>query len=255
MDPRDDDGYNWNDYQRHRERFGLNTRIMLTAIISLLFVIVMVVLLHLYARLVLKRQARRRQAMLQMGIGLNSSALQSIADPPRTGLDQSIISSLPIFIYKRASSQDQTSSSSINSIECSVCLSTIEEEEMVRLLPNCKHTFHSQCIDMWLNGHSTCPVCRTEAEPRSQAQPQLLVTVVPGTAPPMETVNSSLPGGEGTSDLAVQTPGKVTGSSLRLSSFRRMLSRERSERRVINQPTSCEQGDHHHHQEGDLERQ
>ncbi|KAK9150445.1 hypothetical protein Syun_008754 [Stephania yunnanensis] len=252
MDPRDDDGFNWNDYQRHRERFGLNTRIMLTAIISLLFVIVMVVLLHLYARLVLKRQARRRQAMLQMGIGLNSSALQSIADPPRTGLDQSIISSLPIFIYKRASSQDQTSSSgNTNSIECSVCLSTIEEEEMVRLLPNCKHTFHSQCIDVWLNGHSTCPVCRTEAEPRSQ----LLVTVVPGTAPPMETVSSSLAGGEGTSDLAAQTPGKVTGSSLRLSSFRRMLSRERSERRVINQPTSCEQADHHHHQEGDLERQ
>ncbi|KAK9152958.1 hypothetical protein Sjap_000438 [Stephania japonica] len=247
MDPRDDDyGLERFEHQRHRERFGLNTRIMLTAIISLLFVIVMVVLLHLYARYVLRQQARRRQAMLQMGIGLHSSALQSSVDPPRTGLDQSIISSLPIFIYKRSSSQDQISCTT-NSIECSVCLSTIEEEEMVRLLPNCKHTFHSQCIDMWLNGHSTCPVCRTEAEPR--AQPQLVV--VPGTAPPMETMNLSLPGVEGTSDLTAQS-GKVTGSSSRLSSFRRMLSMERSGRRV-NQPSSCEQADHH--QEGDLERQ
>ncbi|XP_057725099.1 E3 ubiquitin-protein ligase EL5-like [Arachis stenosperma] len=45
--------------------------------------------------------------------------------------------------------------------ECPVCLSVFEEGEEVRKLPRCKHSFHAQCIDMWLHSHFDCPVCRT----------------------------------------------------------------------------------------------
>ncbi|CAL0306955.1 unnamed protein product [Lupinus luteus] len=45
--------------------------------------------------------------------------------------------------------------------ECSVCLSDLEEGEEVKKLPRCKHSFHVQCIDMWLHSHHDCPVCRT----------------------------------------------------------------------------------------------
>lgn len=45
--------------------------------------------------------------------------------------------------------------------ECAVCLSAFEEGEEVRKLPGCKHWFHAPCIDMWLDSHSDCPLCRT----------------------------------------------------------------------------------------------
>lgn len=46
-----------------------------------------------------------------------------------------------------------------------MCLSAVEEREVVRLLPNCGHVFHVGCIDVWLRSHCTCPVCRAGVEP------------------------------------------------------------------------------------------
>ncbi|KAF8413789.1 hypothetical protein HHK36_001782 [Tetracentron sinense] len=221
-----------------RKQLNFNSKIMLTAIISLSVVVVLVVILHIYARYVLRRQARRRIAIRQLSIGV---AHANSREPPK-GLDASVIASLPLFVYKQTESLDDTAM-----IECAVCLSTLEEEEMARLLPNCKHTFHAECIDMWLNSHSTCPICRTEAEPRPQPENSEPGVEVPAaSAPPMESMNSTLTNSEGTSDGAVQS-AKVGGSGSRLSSFRRMLSRERSSRRI--QPCGQEGGVE------DLERQ
>lgn len=43
---------------------------------------------------------------------------------------------------------------------CTVCLSEYHEEDTLRILPLCGHSFHATCIDIWLQQHSTCPVCR-----------------------------------------------------------------------------------------------
>ncbi|XP_052187893.1 RING-H2 finger protein ATL39-like [Diospyros lotus] len=48
---------------------------------------------------------------------------------------------------------------------CPVCLCDFEEGEELRSLGECKHSFHVDCIDMWLYSHSTCPVCRGDAVP------------------------------------------------------------------------------------------
>ncbi|KAK4762227.1 hypothetical protein SAY87_030111 [Trapa incisa] len=73
--------------------------------------------------------------------------------------DPSVISSLPTSMQQ----SDVTT-------ECAVCLSMLEEEEMVRMLLNCNHNFHVECIDKWLALHSTCPVRRAEAWPIAQPE-------------------------------------------------------------------------------------
>lgn len=45
-------------------------------------------------------------------------------------------------------------------LECVICLSPYEDNEVGRNLPKCGHGFHVDCIDMWLHSHSNCPICR-----------------------------------------------------------------------------------------------
>ena len=215
----DDDDDNGS-YTPHKSSSDLNSKIMLTAIVSLSVVIALVITLHIYARCVLRRRARRRSALLSITLSRVHSD-----EPPKTGLDQSVIDSLPMFKFSENDTQEEGGTT-----DCAVCLSVLEEGEIARLLPNCKHTFHAECIDKWLGTHSTCPICRTEAEPRLQPEPReamvMIRTVPPAPAPPSDGTNSSsLACSEGTSEGAAQCSAKSGASTSRLSSFRRMLSR------------------------------
>ncbi|KAG1330314.1 RING-H2 finger protein ATL32 [Cocos nucifera] len=92
-------------------------------------------------------------------------------DRATAGLDRSTICALPTFAYRRATCQGfGAGAKQGTSAECAVCISVVEDGEEVRLLPNCKHVFHVQCIDMWLYSHSTCPLCRTAVEPKKMAK-------------------------------------------------------------------------------------
>ncbi|KAE8666053.1 galactosyltransferase family protein [Hibiscus syriacus] len=43
--------------------------------------------------------------------------------------------------------------------ECVVCLEEWKAEELAKEMP-CKHKFHGECIEKWLEIHGSCPVCR-----------------------------------------------------------------------------------------------
>lgn len=45
---------------------------------------------------------------------------------------------------------------------CSICIDEFEEGERIRLLPRCKHGFHTECIVPWLTERQgCCPLCKT----------------------------------------------------------------------------------------------
>ncbi|XP_023761139.1 RING-H2 finger protein ATL43 [Lactuca sativa] len=79
-------------------------------------------------------------------------------DRGNSGIDRTIIESLPVFRFGSLSGQK-------DGLECAVCLSRFDPSEVLRLLPKCKHAFHVECVDTWLDAHSTCPLCRYRVDP------------------------------------------------------------------------------------------
>ncbi|KAJ2786914.1 hypothetical protein GGI15_001127 [Coemansia interrupta] len=46
--------------------------------------------------------------------------------------------------------------------ECSICLVSYEVADTVRVL-SCSHTYHAECIDVWLTQRSSrCPICKLD---------------------------------------------------------------------------------------------
>ncbi|PKU85690.1 RING-H2 finger protein ATL80 [Dendrobium catenatum] len=62
---------------------------------------------------------------------------------------------IPTFKYHKKEEEEEEAAP-----ECVICLYTFDEEEEVRQLPSCRHLFHAACIDLWLNTHNNCPICR-----------------------------------------------------------------------------------------------
>ncbi|KAI2668132.1 RING finger protein 150 [Labeo rohita] len=42
---------------------------------------------------------------------------------------------------------------------CAVCIEDYKPNDVVRILP-CRHVFHKNCVDPWLQDHRTCPMCK-----------------------------------------------------------------------------------------------
>jgi len=61
---------------------------------------------------------------------------------------------IPVCKYSRAPGDTENAT-------CSVCLTELEEGEDVKILP-CKHIYHPQCIDRWLERSKLCCVCKTD---------------------------------------------------------------------------------------------
>ncbi|GLJ09585.1 hypothetical protein SUGI_0112380 [Cryptomeria japonica] len=94
--------------------------------------------------LCLKRLCRHRPPLENSGDSV---------DLPRLPQEKPVAESFPVFVYESENYSER-------GFECAVCLCEFEEREKGRTLPACKHSFHVDCIDKWLNSHSTCPICR-----------------------------------------------------------------------------------------------
>lgn len=54
-------------------------------------------------------------------------------------------------------------------MECAICLSSSSFLETVIQL-ECKHSFHSSCIDKWFEVSKSCPLCRSVCEYQTHIQ-------------------------------------------------------------------------------------
>ncbi|KAH0890368.1 hypothetical protein HID58_052797 [Brassica napus] len=87
---------------------------------------------------------------------IEAGSRQVLHTRARHGLDKDIIESFPFFLY----SEIKGLKIGKGGMECAICLNEFEDEETLRWMPPCSHTFHASCIDVWLSSWSTCPVCR-----------------------------------------------------------------------------------------------
>ncbi|XP_065635232.1 RING-H2 finger protein ATL29-like [Quercus suber] len=78
----------------------------------------------------------------------------------KTGLDPSLIQSFPTFLYSSVKEFHKEE----YGLECAICLLEFEDDSLLRFLPVCHHVFHQECIDLWLESHKTCPVCRRDLD-------------------------------------------------------------------------------------------
>ncbi|CAG7910412.1 unnamed protein product [Brassica rapa] len=154
-----------------------NSNVLLAALLFLLLVVLFVLLLHFYARFFWShsdqeffaarrrlrgRRIRRRtvtttRIIPPVPLGGGGGEV-SVAAPTSDdkGLDSSVISSIPLFVYEDDEEEEEEEED-----ECVICLGLWEVGDFGRKLRFCGHGFHVECIDMWLSSHSTCPLCRS----------------------------------------------------------------------------------------------
>ncbi|XP_039134266.1 E3 ubiquitin ligase BIG BROTHER-related-like [Dioscorea cayenensis subsp. rotundata] len=82
-------------------------------------------------------------------------ALGEVVGTESRGLSADSIASLPSISYKAQSGQDS------NNDQCVICRLDYEDGESLVLL-SCKHAYHSECINRWLQINKVCPVCSAE---------------------------------------------------------------------------------------------
>lgn len=85
---------------------------------------------------------------------LNSLSGMNFAGNNNRGTTEEQRDAIPVCKYSRAPGDAENAT-------CSVCLTELEEGEDVKILP-CKHIYHPQCIDRWLERSKLCCVCKAD---------------------------------------------------------------------------------------------
>ncbi|KAL6897924.1 hypothetical protein ACP4OV_006883 [Aristida adscensionis] len=163
-----------------------DANVLLAAVTALSAAAAFVAALHLYARCLLRRRAGAAAAAagsphhattqrppdgyeLEIVVidGGGGGGGGGTACGREAGLDAKALRALPVFVWRVEEAEGAAAGGGGGGEErdgqCAVCLGEMEDGELGRLLPACRHAFHVECIDAWLAVSSTCPVCRTAA--------------------------------------------------------------------------------------------
>lgn len=236
----DSDSINNSDKLTDSPGLEVTGKIMVAVLMILFFSVVLVLFLHLYFKCFTYRsnlydieapsiRRRRRRSRRFEIISVHTATSHR--------LDPSVLNSIPVITY---SSKDKE-------MECAVCLSETVEGDKIRILPKCNHGFHVDCIDMWFQSNSTCPICRNEVsingpELKTKAQSSVVFPTnvlvwgnqgeVTVSEEPSSSATSSSSSSDRPHEMVIEIPRQVDGDHdetrspimKRLKSLQRLLS-------------------------------
>jgi hypothetical protein len=98
-------------------------------------------------------------------------------DDVELGIDEATLKGYPEVVYGEARKLAKATKKGTSTCTCcSICLDNYGKGDVLRMLPDCGHLFHRECVDPWLRHHPTCPVCRTSPVPSPMPTPLAEVT-------------------------------------------------------------------------------
>ncbi|KAB5544007.1 hypothetical protein DKX38_012119 [Salix brachista] len=98
------------------------------------------------------------------GVSLSINGQNSVT--VEIGLSEATLNTCPKLLYSEAKEKLEKGADDLVATSCcSICLQDYKDSDLLRLLPECGHFFHAQCIDLWLKLHPTCPICRNSPVP------------------------------------------------------------------------------------------
>lgn len=152
---------------------GIATQIMVMAIVvSVVLLFVGVGILVLIHVCVVGRSLRG------LGLGLGPAARADRSDDASSNrLSADDLEKLPCYDFDPGEKGS-------TAIECAVFLESFKRGDRCRLLPLCKHSFHSQCVDSWLLRSPICPLCRTSAHHRKDCEDAVIMVGIAVSADP-----------------------------------------------------------------------
>jgi len=122
------------------------------AFISMSFCLLLsVIKRYIHRRFVSNLRAQRVAQQLQDAHG--NGRQQGMGATPAD-----VISSIPIVEFKNADPDGLFAEGQDTC--CTICLEDYAHGDQLRRFPACKHMFHQECADLWLQSSHTCPNCR-----------------------------------------------------------------------------------------------
>ncbi|XP_062190545.1 RING-H2 finger protein ATL70-like [Phragmites australis] len=97
------------------------------------------------------------------------------------GIDEATLEAFPAVAYAEARKAARGREAA--QACCPVCLENYADSDVLRVLPDCGHPFHRECVDPWLRQRPTCPVCRTSPLPSPVPTPLADVTPLASARP------------------------------------------------------------------------
>ncbi|CAL5366362.1 unnamed protein product [Camellia sinensis] len=143
MASQDTPPFHWHYSEFDDSNFQIRGRTFFYAVVLFSMLLLLITLLILCTRWVRRSAAADAQA-----------PPPSPPPPPPQGLDTSTINSFPIILH-------DSNTTNVGESECCICLGVFEDGDKVKVLPMCRHCYHSECVDKWLASRSSCPLCRS----------------------------------------------------------------------------------------------